>query len=262
MYVFRIVGIILQSTNTTVLKASSRVQFSSPWTLSNIYDVCCPFFQNRCISVKRRLIALLANSAFFSQIEYIGQEFDRKTKLGFMTREEDQRIRFGHPSDRDDACGIRNGQIKLAGWASRKTWPITDNNCLDPAELLSPHFSSPRSKLSLPLFYTNEFTPLSLLRWVYQLFLVRNLFITTTYPACYHGRRVLIQRLASAEGSGSSNAVRLHNLLPWGKPVCSFLLQFSHCWRFLQGQSSLWWRRFVPSRSFCIDSGDKVWLRN
>lgn len=32
-----------------------------------------------------------------------------------MTREEDQRIRFGNPSDRDDACGIRNGQIKLSG---------------------------------------------------------------------------------------------------------------------------------------------------
>ena len=120
--------------------------------LSVIYEVRCPFFHSHCNSVKRPLTELLANSPFFNQIEYIGQEFDRKTKLGFVAREEDQRIRFGHPSDRDDACGIRNGQIKLAGWASRKTWPITANNCPNPAELLSPRFSSPRSMLSLPPF--------------------------------------------------------------------------------------------------------------
>lgn len=67
------------------------------------------------MNAKQHLRSLLANSPFYRQIEYIGQEFDRKTKLGFMTREEDQRIRFGNPSDRDDACGIRNGQIKLSG---------------------------------------------------------------------------------------------------------------------------------------------------
>jgi len=78
--------------------------------------------------------------------------------------------------------------------------------------------------LSLPPFYTNELTPLSLLRWVYKLFLVRNLSIMTTHPACYHGGGVLIERLAFAEGSGSSKTARLHNFLPRGQPVCSFLL--------------------------------------
>ncbi|KIJ97286.1 hypothetical protein K443DRAFT_133881 [Laccaria amethystina LaAM-08-1] len=67
------------------------------------------------INAKRYLRTLLANSRYLSQLEYICQEFDRKTKLGFMTTAEDQRIRFGNPSDRDDACGIRSGQIKLAG---------------------------------------------------------------------------------------------------------------------------------------------------
>ena len=60
---------------------------------------------------------LLSNSQFLSQVEYICQEFDRKTKLDFRNTTDDQRIRFGNPRDRDIACGIQSGQLKLAGYA-------------------------------------------------------------------------------------------------------------------------------------------------
>jgi len=82
------------------------------------------FTQATSFPLNATFIAQLANSPYLSQLEYICQEFDRKTKLGFMTTAEDQRIRFGHPSDRDDACGIRSGQIKLAGCQMFQiTWP-------------------------------------------------------------------------------------------------------------------------------------------
>ncbi|KAF9047817.1 hypothetical protein BJ165DRAFT_1527080 [Panaeolus papilionaceus] len=57
----------------------------------------------------------LKGSRFSNDVQHIAESFDRTTKPVFRSIQDWQFIKFGSPSDRDDALNIRRGQLKLPG---------------------------------------------------------------------------------------------------------------------------------------------------
>ena len=66
------------------------------------------------------MLAKLANSRYGTPeiIQQMTEEFDKSTKLRFRNSEDPQYIKFGTIRDKDPACDIRSGQLKLAGWVT------------------------------------------------------------------------------------------------------------------------------------------------
>lgn len=60
-------------------------------------------------------IDLLNGSQFAADLNHITDCFDRTTKPRFSSDQEPQYVRFGSRRDDDLKCGIRFGQLKLAG---------------------------------------------------------------------------------------------------------------------------------------------------
>jgi len=58
---------------------------------------------------------LLFDSPYLDDIDNISECFDKTTKARFRNSSEDQYIRFGSARDKDESCGIRFGQLKIAG---------------------------------------------------------------------------------------------------------------------------------------------------
>lgn len=64
----------------------------------------------------KTFLDLLANSSFREDLDHIGNCFDKTTKPRFRNAEDPQYIKFGATRDNDPNCGIRFGQLKLAGY--------------------------------------------------------------------------------------------------------------------------------------------------
>ncbi|KAF9526174.1 hypothetical protein CPB83DRAFT_885041 [Crepidotus variabilis] len=70
------------------------------------------------LQLQRRLssmVYMLADSAYFDDLEHITSCFDKTTKVRFRNDQDLQFIKFGSSRDNDANVGIRFGQIKLPG---------------------------------------------------------------------------------------------------------------------------------------------------
>jgi len=76
--------------------------------------VCFTTVSASYISLKT-LLDLLTESSFADDLDHICSCFDKTTKPRFRNAEDPQYIKFGATRDNDPTCGIRFGQLKLAG---------------------------------------------------------------------------------------------------------------------------------------------------
>lgn len=58
---------------------------------------------------------LLTDSTFIDDLDHITECFDKTTKPRFRNADDPQYIKFGGTRDNDPSCGIRFGQLKIAG---------------------------------------------------------------------------------------------------------------------------------------------------
>jgi hypothetical protein len=58
---------------------------------------------------------LLEESDYLDDLDHIVRCFDRTTKIRFSDDSQAQYIKFGSTRDNDANCGIRFGQLKVAG---------------------------------------------------------------------------------------------------------------------------------------------------
>ena len=58
---------------------------------------------------------LLIDSPFIDDLDHITECFDKTTKPRFRNEADPQYIKFGGTRDNDQNCGIRFGQLKIAG---------------------------------------------------------------------------------------------------------------------------------------------------
>ncbi len=66
-------------------------------------------------TILKMFLDLLAESPFADDLDLICGCFDKTTKPRFRNAEDPQFIRFGAARDNDPTCGVRFGQLKLAG---------------------------------------------------------------------------------------------------------------------------------------------------
>jgi hypothetical protein len=59
---------------------------------------------------------LLTDSTFIDDLDHITECFDKTTKPRFRNADDPQYIKFGGTRDNDPSCGIRFGQLKIAGY--------------------------------------------------------------------------------------------------------------------------------------------------
>ena len=62
-----------------------------------------------------KFLDLLTESTFADDLDHVCSCFDKTTKPRFRNAEDPQYIKFGATRDNDPTCGIRFGQLKLAG---------------------------------------------------------------------------------------------------------------------------------------------------
>ncbi|KDR70712.1 hypothetical protein GALMADRAFT_103100 [Galerina marginata CBS 339.88] len=77
----------------------------------------CYFHGSVFVSINARIFLekMLSESPYIADIEHIVRCFDNTTKLRFRDDRDAQFVRFASAKDNDPGCGIRFGQLKLAG---------------------------------------------------------------------------------------------------------------------------------------------------
>ncbi|KAG2020014.1 hypothetical protein CC2G_005403 [Coprinopsis cinerea AmutBmut pab1-1] len=77
----------------------------------------CHFYGSVFVSINARLYLekLLEESDFLDDIDHIVRCFDKTTKVRFSDDKQAQYVKFGSTRDNDEVCGIRFGQLKIAG---------------------------------------------------------------------------------------------------------------------------------------------------
>ncbi|TEB26535.1 hypothetical protein FA13DRAFT_1888794 [Coprinellus micaceus] len=77
----------------------------------------CHFYGSVFVSIHARLALqeLLEESDYLDDLDHIVRCFDRTTKIRFSDDSQAQYIKFGSTRDNDANCGIRFGQLKVAG---------------------------------------------------------------------------------------------------------------------------------------------------
>ena len=88
---------------------------SSPSMQRFISKVYLLFLLSCCLVTDISCKDLLKGSSFADDLDHITNCFDRTTKPRFRSIKDPQYIRFGSARDNDSKCGIRFGQLKIAG---------------------------------------------------------------------------------------------------------------------------------------------------
>ncbi|PFH47841.1 hypothetical protein AMATHDRAFT_151148 [Amanita thiersii Skay4041] len=105
----------------TIDLSSYAIRGTNPLVIEEIAPPDCIFAGSVFVSRRARqfLEEKLKNSRYGTPdaLDHITRRFDETTKRLFKDRKDLQFIPFGSPLDKDVAAGIRNGQLKLTGYA-------------------------------------------------------------------------------------------------------------------------------------------------
>jgi len=105
---------------TVDVSAYARKSTSARGELESFGEVAVPHCHFRgavfvSIEARKHLQEFLSESDFLEDLDHIVNCFDKSTKERFSSDIDPQYIKFGGMRDKDEACNIRFGQLKLSG---------------------------------------------------------------------------------------------------------------------------------------------------